>query len=472
MGRGQPVDHVYAIPLINNPALSSSRPRPGTVAIGGLTEAKYSALTGDLLVVGWLLAPDDVEVWLENERGEEFGLEGAYRFFLSEEKQTDAVQYPRHSINAGLMHRLPDVPFSTHLKLMMSDGDTVRMLAACPVSLLPSDPAQAARYLAGFTLPGPSLCQRIACVDLPLLGPLMDEDRLSWPQLSVERHALGTCPSAPKVSLIIPLFGRSDFVEHHLIEFQRDPWFEAHVEVIYVIDDVRLLESFSTQAVQWHRLYQQSFQWIWGSANRGYSGANNLGAQFALGTTLLFMNSDVVPTQPGWVQAMIEALDHNPVMGAVTPRLLFADGSLQHVGVQFMKREDLGVWINHHPYAGSPPEADPCKTLTSIAAVTGACMAIPRHYFDQVGGWDTGYLIGDFEDSDLCLKLRAIGLETGYLPDVSLVHLERQSLSLSVEKEFRQYVTLLNAIRHQQRWAKVLEPFVTTGLNQSGKRGI
>jgi GT2 family glycosyltransferase len=87
-----------------------------------------------------------------------------------------------------------------------------------------------------------------------------------------------------------------------------------------------------------------------------------------------------------------------------------------------------------------------------VPAVTGACLAIRRKDFDRVGGWDTGYLIGDFEDSDLCQKIRKEGMKVGYLPDIQLTHLERQSFKELGNDDFRTRVVIYNAVRNQERW--------------------
>jgi len=105
---------------------------------------------------------------------------------------------------------------------------------------------------------------------------------------------------------------------------------------------------------------------------------------------------------------------------------------------------------------GLDPSLDPYRELTVLPAITGACLAMRRADYDRIGGWDTGYLIGDFEDSDLCLKLRSNGLQVAYLPTVQLTHLERQSFKLLGQGDFRTRVVIYNANRHQTRWSRLL----------------
>ena len=149
------------------------------------------------------------------------------------------------------------------------------------------------------------------------------------------------------------------------------------------------------------------------------------------------------------------------VVSAKLLTCLFADGSIQHAGMEFMRRDELGIWVNHHPMMGIDPRLDPNQGLALMPSITGACLAMRRSDFDRLGGWDTGYLIGDFEDSDLCLKLRSDGLKVAYLPSVQLTHLERQSFKLLGQDEFRTRVVIFNAVRHQTRWQHVIgEPTV------------
>ena len=356
------------------------------------------------------------------------------------------------------------------IKLMTSDGNNVRVLSKVSVGRLGVDPVAAAQWLFGVASPKRDMAKRLEKVDIPVLTALMDKRRLGWANLPTHRRVLGVPIVDPAVSIVIPLFGRADFVEHQLIEFSRDAWLQAHAQIIYVLDDDRLLDSMTDLAEQWARLYRVPFEWVWGGVNRGFSGANNLGASLARAPTLLFMNSDVIPRQPGWLQPLSDALAAHPEVGALCPRLLFPDGTLQHAGMEFMRREELGIWVNHHPLMGCPPELDPHTELTYLPAVTGACMVMRVADYQRVGGWETGYLIGDFEDSDMCFKLRSAGLHVAYLPTVSLTHLERQSFKTLGHGEFRQRVVIYNAVRHQNRWSEHLEDPVQQALQATEKK--
>ena len=256
------------------------------------------------------------------------------------------------------------------------------------------------------------------------------------------------------MTVVIPLFGRLDFVENQMLAFAQDAWLQARAQLVYVLDDERLVDAMTQQAEQWFRLYGVPFEWVFGGVNRGFSGANNLGAAQARGEYLVFLNSDAFPVAPGWLEPLCQALADDSALGVVGARLVFPDGSLQHASMDFLRREELGVWINHHPLMGCPVELDPHASLARVPAVTGACMAMRRATLEAVGGWDTGYLVGDFEDSDMCFKVRAAGLDIGYLPTVALTHLERQSFKMLGQGDFRQRVVIFNAALHQRRWGE------------------
>lgn len=428
----------------------------GTSPVGFVEAASTSPVSGEGVVVGWAIAPRGQRLFIE-QNGVLHALDGPVVRF-SRQDVMDAYQSTHGDLtaNAGFLIRVEDLAVGQPVRLVTPQGDEMIVLCAAHAGALPCDPVAAARWLFGLHTPPHLLAHRMASIDLPLLEPLIALQRSGQQQQPVDVHPLGEPVARPQASIIVPLYGRMDFVEHQLIEFARDPWIRAHAEVVYVLDDPRLVEPFARQAPIWHRLYRVPFKWVWGGTNRGFSGANNLGAAHSRAPVLAFLNSDAFPQEPGWLQALIAELHGNPSFGAVAPRLTFGDGSIQHAGMAFARRDEWGIWINHHPCMGLAPSLDPHTRTTPVATITGACLVIERDTFEAVGAWDTGFLIGDFEDSDLCLKLRAHGLRVAYVPGVQLTHLERQSFKLLGQDDFRQKVVIYNAVRHQRRWAAAL----------------
>jgi len=80
-------------------------------------------------------------------------------------------------------------------------------------------------------------------------------------------------------------------------------------------------------------------------------------------------------------------------------------------------------------------------------------------------------LIGDFEDSDLCLKVREKGLEIACLQlPATLIHLERQSFGGVGTPGFRDYVVRYNAWRHHNRWRETIAKLVTNDKQRTSSK--
>jgi O-antigen biosynthesis protein len=190
--------------------------------------------------------------------------------------------------------------------------------------------------------------------------------------------------------------------------------------------------------------------------NRGFAGANNLGISVSRAPFLLLLNSDVIPVEAGWLDKMLAAIEHSPGIGIVGARLFYPNGSIQHDGMSFQWEPSWNAFLNKHPRSGM--EASTASSAEkNHSAVSAACLLIRRSTYDSVGGLDEGFLIGDFEDSDLCLKVKQQGLRIICLGNLNLTHLERQSFTGIGANGFRERVSRYNAWRHQRRWSSYIE---------------
>jgi len=431
---------------------------PPPYGSGGYLEWVGTTSDGRAWVAGWVAGDPSLTPYIEYGDTRRVSFEQAFRFTRQDLVDSEHPALTRtRGVDAAFMMAVSDVPEGARLRLVLSDATRTFFVSESTATPLPLHPVEAFKVMMKRFSPRGRLVERFTKVDGLIIEALRAKQCEAWRSLSIDVHTLGTQVQSPRVSIIVPLYRRMDFVEPQLLKFSRDPWIRAHAEIIYVVDDPGLVEPMLMEAAAFFDLYQIPFKWVWGHANRGFSGANNLGVSVARADRFLFLNSDVFPLETGWLESMLDVLARRPNVGLVAPLLLHTDGTVQHAGMTFRWASDLGVWTNIHPNQGIDPKLCVSSGLVSHPTVTGACVLMRREELAAVGGWDTDYLIGDFEDSDLCLKLRAKGLECVCLNDVRLTHLERQSFSSVGEDAFRHAVVILNAVRQQRRWGHVID---------------
>lgn len=282
----------------------------------------------------------------------------------------------------------------------------------------------------------------------PALAPI-NAARLARPR-EVREVAFGTPAVQPECSVIVPLYGRMDFLLYQLALFSEDPGFARH-ELIYVLDDPPRRRELLDLAHSAHRRFGLPFRVLLLDENLGFAPANNVGLAHARGAFTCYLNSDVMPEAPGWLDRMLAGLRNDATLGLLGALLLFEDGTVQHQGIAFERLPNLAGWpFPMHPGKGRLPRRA-VPPVQDAEAVTGACMVLRTDLARELGGFDEGFAIGDFEDSDLCLRIRARGLRLAVDHGARLYHLERQS-QVTPDRMWRFNVTLLNAWTHTRRW--------------------
>ncbi|WP_162142424.1 glycosyltransferase [Cucumibacter marinus] len=442
-------------PFLQHAAAGRS-PKSASGQAAGHIDAAIRGADGSLTVAGWSLPYDATDIVLTGDGNQTWSMAHAHPVHRPDLAEVFGALHGAGAQRGGFITRIENAGRAKWVSLRLGRGRG-KILSTAATDAGVSDPVVLAKRLFSVPTPQHKLVARFAEIDGPQIAASLRARNDALAALAVERQNFGEPPVRPETSIVVPLYGRWDFIEHQLLAFAHDSGLRNDVELIYVLDDPDLVEPVTAASEELFRVYGVPFSLVWGHANRGFSGASNLGASQAAGRFLIFLNSDVFPKAPGWVEGLTGLLKARPEFGVVAPRLLFPDGGLQHAGIAFRWNSTLGTWINDHPLMGLPPSADTTRGLVERPAVTGACMAVRRHEFEALGGFDTGYLIGDFEDSDLCLKYRQKGLLPGYTPDVELIHLERQSLNGIGDAGFRQQVVVLNALRHYRRWGNAIE---------------
>jgi len=271
-------------------------------------------------------------------------------------------------------------------------------------------------------------------------------------ELSPRVGSFGELNSTPQVSIIIPIYGRYDFVQHQLLAFSNDSDMQNH-EIIYVLDDPRIEREFNIACHGVFNTFNHPFKTIHAGKNLGFAGANNLGASIATGKYILALNSDVLPSDHGWVGRLAEKFTTLDSPGILGTKLVYEDETIQHIGMTF--QDDAyypGIWMNYHPHKGMPSHLINKKETELTELVTGACMLMEKEFFISVGGFDTRYILGDFEDSDLCMKAYQHNKKIYIDTQESLYHLERLSQNLVDSGDWKYKLTLLNGLYQKTKW--------------------
>jgi GT2 family glycosyltransferase len=165
------------------------------------------------------------------------------------------------------------------------------------------------------------------------------------------------------------------------------------------------------------------------SENLGFGRANNVALQRARGRFLLLLNSDARLVDRTMIDKLLSWMQREADLGVVGPRLEDADGRTEHSARSFpslareivrrwglyvvVPRAVVGRWLLGDFWAPSEP--------VRVDWITGACMAVRREVYEQVGGFDERiFMYG--EEMEWALRVAGAGWGVLYDPTVSVVH--------------------------------------------------
>jgi glycosyltransferase involved in cell wall biosynthesis len=156
-----------------------------------------------------------------------------------------------------------------------------------------------------------------------------------------------------------------------------------------------------------------------------YAEINNMAVEQVEGELIGLLNNDLEVISPDWLNEMVShAL--RPEIGAVGARLWYPNEILQHGGVilgigsvaghshKYLQRHQFGYFSR-------------ACLIQNFSAVTAACLVMRKQDFLAVGGLDAKHLSIAFNDVDLCLKIKALGLRILWTPYAELYHHESVS---------------------------------------------
>ena len=160
--------------------------------------------------------------------------------------------------------------------------------------------------------------------------------------------------------------------------------------------------------------------------NRGFGAACNQGAARCEAGLLLFLNPDC-ELPPGALEQLCDIIEANPQIGLLGAQLLDTDGTPQAASRRRTPRpaQAIRVALGLAGAEAAPKRetsnADHVAMPEPVEATSGALMLMPRALFEQLGGFDEGYVL-HCEDLDLCRRVLAAGRSVAIAPQVRVLH--------------------------------------------------
>jgi len=194
-------------------------------------------------------------------------------------------------------------------------------------------------------------------------------------------------------------------------------------------------------------------------SNQSFAAFNNRGQRVATRPYILYLNDDM-ELAAGWLEPLIEMLDAHPLVGAVGSRLLYPDGRVYHDGKMF-SRGDL---IPHHVLMGAAP--GPEETPVEVDTLTANAMLVRR----ELAGFSPDYRRGYYEDTDLCMRIKAQGYALVLHRGSVAIHYH--GISMGRDQAATERAQARNERLFLQRWAAKLPSLVylATGREMAGKK--
>jgi N-acetylglucosaminyl-diphospho-decaprenol L-rhamnosyltransferase len=205
--------------------------------------------------------------------------------------------------------------------------------------------------------------------------------------------------------------------------------------------------------------------------NRGYAAAVNRGVAVSQAEIVLLINPDVRQVLGSMTDVVAAFAD--PRVGAVVPRLVNPDGTLQASCIRAprpfdMISEDVALaqrfpgWRRPRRYRMLDWDH---RDARRVDAATGACLFLRRSALADVGPFDERFFVY-YEETDWLVRAKRRGWRTVFLPAVEAVHVSAGS---SPGARSRPSLLLLES---QHRYARKHFGPVTSALLRATLAGI
>ncbi|MFV9507178.1 MAG: glycosyltransferase family 2 protein [Oscillochloridaceae bacterium umkhey_bin13] len=260
----------------------------------------------------------------------------------------------------------------------------------------------------------------------------------------------------PRLAVVILNYNRADLLADCLDAIQAVPT-RCALEV-WVVDNA---SSDGSAAMVQARF--PAVQLIVSPTNGGFANGNNLAlrqivANATADYVLLLNNDTLVPA--GALDGLVDYLEAHPAVGAVGPKLLLPDGTLDLAcrrsfptpEVAFYRMVGLAQLFPRSPRFGryNLSYLDPDQTHP-VDALVGACMLVRASILTEIGLLDEQFFMYG-EDLDWCYRIKQYGWQIVYYPQVIVHHYKRAASTRRAIPSIRAFYDAMR-IFHRKHFA-------------------
>jgi len=202
-------------------------------------------------------------------------------------------------------------------------------------------------------------------------------------------------------------------------------------------------------------------EYIFNESNLGFGSAHNIAltGAIALNSTYhLVINPDVY-FENGTIKKMVDFMDNNEDVGLLSPKILYPDGSIQHLCKllpspwQLILRRFLPfkMFLDKHNEVYELRFAGYDKIM-DVPYLSGCFMFLRTKVLERIGLFDERFFIY-FEDVDLCRRINRHS-RTVYFPEATIYHYYEKGSYKNI-KLLQYHVT--SAIKYFNKWGGIFD---------------
>jgi GT2 family glycosyltransferase len=215
--------------------------------------------------------------------------------------------------------------------------------------------------------------------------------------------------AAPKVSVVIPVFNSAYHTFRCLKSLAAD--LSVSMEVI-------IFDNASDDATSVLLQRCENITVIRNAENVGFVKAVNLACTRAQGQYILLLNNDA-SILSGHIRDATDIFENEIDVGAVGARVKFVTGHLQEAGSIIFRDGSTDGYLHK-----SRSDHFSGMYMRDVDFCSGVFLVLERRQFLKMGCLDEAFAPAYYEETDLCMRLRALGLRVVYNPSIVIEHFE------------------------------------------------